>query len=94
MEDVGEQCRHHQQAEEGQHRPGEGQQLGHVGVVPPAAARSDPFVDGDGDVAPVEREHREEVEDPEEDVDDDQDGEELPDPRLGGLRRGVDDADE
>ena len=59
-----------------------------------AAPGADLLVDGDGHVAPVERQHREQVEDPEEDVDDDEDVEEVADPGLGRLGRRLHDADD
>src|SRR5665647_2797372 len=66
-------------AQKGQHQPGERHQLGHVGVVEHLpAAGPDLLVDGDNDVATIERQHGEEVEDAEEQVDRDEEDQRVP----------------
>ncbi len=60
-------------------------QLLDVGVVAHALARRDPLVAGDGDVAAVEGQQRDQVEDGHEDVDHHQDGQELEEAALGRL---------
>src|ERR1035437_7938616 len=73
-------------AQKCQHQPGERHQLGHVGVVEHlSAAGPDLLVDGNDDVATIERQHGEEVEDPEEQVDRDEEDQRVPDARLHGL---------
>ena len=63
--------RHEEQPEQQDHDVRDRHQLGHVGVVarPALAPIADLLVDGDGDVAAVERQQRHQVEDAEEDVD-------------------------
>ena len=86
VENVGRGAPARPERREAEHQPGERHQFGHVGVVhDPTAPSADLLVDGDGHVAAVERQHGDEVEDPEEDVDEDQDGEELPRSRPGPL---------
>src|SRR5579863_1871960 len=66
-------------------------QLGDIGVVLAAASRAGPLIDGDGDVAAVEREHWEQVGEADEDVDGDEDvqklGKVLMEPLHGDVDR-------
>src|SRR3984957_6410528 len=65
---------HEQHAHEG---VDEGRHLVDVRVITLASPGAKPLVGGDGDVATVERQHRQHVEDPDEDVDDHQDQQQV-----------------